>query len=384
MKAVLLAAGEGSRLRPLTNRRPKPMLPVANRPILEYVIEAVAAAGIDEIVLVVGYKRPRIQTYFGDGDAWGVDIEYVRQDRQLGTAHAVGQASSRVGGDCLVLNGDRIIDPGLIERMAGPGVDAPAVAVTRVGSPTRYGVADLEDDRVVGIDEKPDRTPDSEIINAGVYRFSPAVFEAIERTQPSAAGEITLPATIETLAEDTAVTAVRYRGLWMDVSQLWDLLSANDALLDRRACPSAGEIDATASVSERSCIAEGATVGPNATLKSATTLGPNAAVEANAVLSNAVVMADATIADGAVLRDCIVAENATVGPNATVTGGETRVVVRGTVYEGVRLGGVIGDNTTLGGNVTLRAGSVVGDDVTIADSAVIEGRIAPDTEVHRG
>ena len=384
MKAAILAAGEGNRLQPLTNRRPKPMLPVANRPILEYVIDAVAAAGIDEIVLIVGYKRPRIQTYFGDGDEWGVDIEYVRQDRQLGTGHAVEQVRSRVTGDFLVLNGDRIIEPEVVERLASETVHAPAVAVTRVDAPTRYGVAELDGDRIVGIAEKPDRTPTSEIINAGVYRFSPAVFEAIERTQPSAAGEITLPATIETLADDAEVTAVQYRGLWMDVSQLWDLLSANDILLDRQACPSGGEIDATASVSERSCTAEGSTVEPNATIKRATTLGPNVTVEANAVLSNTIVMGDATIGDGAVLRDCIVAENATVGPNATVTGGETQVVVRGTVYEDVRLGGVIGDNTTLGGNVTLRAGSVVGDDVTIADSAVIEGRIAPDTEVRRG
>ena len=384
MKAAILAAGEGNRLQPLTNRRPKPMLPVANRPILEYVIEAVAAAGIDEIVLIVGYERTRIQTYFGDGDEWGVDIEYARQDPQLGTGHAVEQIRSLVSDDFLVLNGDRIIEPELIEGLASDTVSAPAVGVTRVESPARYGVVELDGDRVAGIDEKPDREPSSEIINAGVYRFAPAVFEAIDRTQPSAAGEITLPATIETLAAETEVTAVRYRGLWMDISQLWDLLSANDVLLDRKACPSAGSVDTTASVSDRSCTADGSTVGPNATLKSGTTLGPNVTVEANAVLSNTVVMGDATIGDGAVLRDCIVAENATIGPNTTVTGGETRVIVQGTVYEDVRLGGVVGDNTTVGGNVTLRAGSVVGDGVTIGDSAVIEGRIPPNTEVRRG
>ena len=384
MKAAILAAGEGNRLQPLTNRRPKPMLPVANRPILEYVIEAVAAAGIDEIVLIVGYERTRIQTYFGDGDEWGVDIEYARQDPQLGTGHAVEQIQSLVNEDFLVLNGDRIIDPELIEGLASDTVSAPAVGVTRVESPARYGVVELDGDRVAGIDEKPDREPSSEIINAGVYRFAPDVFEAIGRTQPSAAGEITLPATIETLAADTEVTAVRYRGLWMDISQLWDLLSANDVLLDQKACPSAGNVDTTASVADRACTAAGSTVGANSTLKSGTTLGPNVTVEANAVLSNTVVMQDATIGDGAVLRDCIVSENATIGPNTTVTGGETQVIVQGTVYEDVRLGGVVGDNTTVGGNVTLRAGSVVGDGVTIEDSAVIEGRIPPNTEVRRG
>ena len=107
MKAVILAAGEGRRLDPLTNRRPKPMVPVRNQPLLEYVIEAVSAAGIDEIVLVVGYKRDRIQQHFGDGDDWGVTIEYVVQEKQLGTGHAVLQAEAVIDGDFLVLNGDR-------------------------------------------------------------------------------------------------------------------------------------------------------------------------------------------------------------------------------------------------------------------------------------
>ena len=109
--AVILAAGEGRRLEPLTNRRPKPMMPVANRPLLEHVIDSVVAAGIDRIVLVVGYKQERIRNHFRDGNDWGVTIEYVEQSTQLGTGHAVLQAEPVVDGPFVVLNGDRIVDP---------------------------------------------------------------------------------------------------------------------------------------------------------------------------------------------------------------------------------------------------------------------------------
>ncbi|MCY4732542.1 NTP transferase domain-containing protein [Natronomonas gomsonensis] len=384
MKVAILAAGEGNRLRPLTNRRPKPMLPVANRPILEYVIEAVAEAGIEEIVLIVGYEHDRIQTHFGDGDAWGVDIEYVRQTPQLGTGHAVQQVKAAMDGEFLVCNGDRIIDSKLIERAVADSTAAPAVAVTRVSTPGRYGVVDIDGDHIVGIDEKPEAEPTSEIINAGVYRFSPDVFDAIERTDPAPSGELTLPGTIETLAGETAVTPIRYRGLWMDVSQLWDLLSANDVVLDRHDCPSGGDVDPTAAVAERVCTNRDSAVGPNATLRGGTTLGANVTVEANAVVANSVVMQDATIGAGAVLTDCIVGENATIGANTTVAGGHARVIVEGTVYDDVRLGGVVGDNAEVGGNVTIEAGSVVGDNVEVADSAVIDGRIDPNTVIERG
>ncbi|MFC6988742.1 sugar phosphate nucleotidyltransferase [Haloplanus sp. GCM10025708] len=126
MKAIIMAAGEGRRLEPLTNRRPKPMIPVGNQPVLEYVVEAVADAGIDDIVLVVGYKRDRIQTYFGDGNDWGVDVSYAVQEKQLGTGHAVLQAEPHVDGAFVVLNGDRIIEPGVVEQV----IDAPARRAT--------------------------------------------------------------------------------------------------------------------------------------------------------------------------------------------------------------------------------------------------------------
>ena len=231
VSAVILAAGEGRRLEPLTNRRPKPMVPVANRPLLEHVLEAVVAAGIDHVVFVVGYRQERIRNHFGDGDAWGIDVEYVEQSTQLGTGHAVLQAEPAVDGPFVVLNGDRIVDQPIVTTVCDRAAsgETPTVAVTRVDNPQAYGVVTLEGDRVVAIDEKPDVPVETGRINAGVYGFSPAIFEAIRET--TTAGELTITATLNDVASAAGVYAVSYDGRWLDVSNLWDLLAVNAALI---------------------------------------------------------------------------------------------------------------------------------------------------------
>lgn len=199
--AVVLAAGEGRRLAPLTNRRPKPMVLVANRPILEYVVSAIADAGIDRILLVVGYRQERIRNHFGDD--WDVDIEYVVQETQLGTAHAVLQAESAVDGPFLVLNGDHIVNSSVVERVrdeiASDGDESgPVMSVARTERPSDYGVVSLEGDYVVDITEKPTGPVRSELINAGIYGFDPSIFDAIRKT-PTEAGEMAITTTRRSL-----------------------------------------------------------------------------------------------------------------------------------------------------------------------------------------
>ncbi len=387
MKAVVLAAGEGRRLEPLTNRRPKPMLPVANRPLLEHVVEAVAEAGIDEIVLVVGYKRDRIQTHFGDGNEWGVSIEYVVQDKQLGTAHAVAQAESLVDDDFLVLNGDRLIGSDLVARLAEThrDGDGAVVAVTRSTEPSEYGVVELEGDRVVEILEKPRETP-SDLINAGVYGFDPSVFDVIREIEPDANGEYTITTTIQRLIEGESVRALRYDGMWIDVSYLWDLVYVSGDVIDRYGRDSADSavVEDGASVADGVYLGPSARIGANSTIRRGTTVGNNVTIGSNVVLENAVVFADAVVEDGAVLRDCVVASNATVGANVTVDGGDADVVVGETVHRDVTLGAVVGDNATIGAGSVLESGTVVGDDATVGAGTAVSGRISPGTEVQRG
>ncbi|SER82158.1 sugar phosphate nucleotidyltransferase [Natrinema salaciae] len=383
VSAVVLAAGEGRRLEPLTNRRPKPMVPVSNRPILEYVVSAIADAGLERIVLVVGYQQERIRNYFGDGDDWGIDIEYVVQENQLGTAHAIAQAESAVTGSFLVLNGDRLVEASLVEQVRDEvgTSDGPVMAVTRSDHASDYGVVSMDGERVTEISEKPREPITSEVINAGVYGFDESVFDAIRAT-PTEGGELAITATLERIAEKRSIRAVRYRGLWQDVSHLWDLLEINAAVIDE-----VDEDDSTLhhdAVASDTAIGDDVTLGRNATIGGGTAIGDNVTIEANAVLSNAVVFSDAVIEAGAVVRDAIVAGNARIGANATIAGGSTTVVVEGEVHEDVDLGGVVGDNATVGSGVTAAPGTVVGDGATVDHGVSVDGRIEPDAIVRRG
>jgi len=386
MKAVILAAGEGRRLEPLTEVRPKPMLPVANKPLLEYVVEAAAEAGVDEIVLVVGYKRERIQSHFGDGDDWDVDIDYAVQSKQLGTGHAILQAESRVDGPFLVLNGDRILEPAIIERVLDwePTDDA-LLAVTHSNQPSDYGVVEVAGERVQAITEKPPRfATATDIINAGVYRFGDDVFDVLRKTETD--GELTVTAALQGLVDDDRVRAIPYDGFWLDVSYLWDYLEVNAEVLDRFGAA----VSPTADVHPSCVLADDVAVGadtaiqPNASVLPGTSLGDNVLVEPNAVIANSVVLSDATVEAGAVLRDCIVGENATIGPGSTVEGGPAAVAVERALHEDVRLGGVVGDNASFGGNVTVVPGTVVGTGAVVDGGSVLRGRVPSGAEVRRG
>jgi glucose-1-phosphate thymidylyltransferase len=386
MKAVILAAGEGRRLEPLTETRPKPMLPVANRPLLEHVVESVVAAGIEEVVLVVGYKRERIQSHFGDGDDWGIDIEYAVQNKQLGTGHAVLQAERSIEGTFVVLNGDRIIDPSVVERAVDADDDGETLlAVTRTDDPSGLGVVETDGDHATGIVEKPPQHEiTSEVVNAGVYRFEPGVFDVIRDTETT--GELAITATLNRLAAAGDVRVLRYRGAWLDVSYLWDLLSVNASLLNGgpRDVPGTARVGKNAVVTDGVAVGSDARVGASATVLSGTAIGENVRIGPNAVLDNAVVLSDATVGAGVVLRDCVVGENARVGPNTTVVGGPADVVVDGTVYEDVRLGGIVGDNARLGGAVAVHPGAVIGNRTTVEEAVAVDGRVPSGAEVRRG
>ena len=385
--AVILAAGEGRRLEPLTNRRPKPMIPVANRPLLEYIVEAVAEAGLDQITLVVGYRHERIRNHFGDGDDWGVTIEYVEQSTQLGTGHAVLQAEPTVDGPFVVLNGDRIVDPELVERVADAARSEthPTMAVTTSEEPRGYGVVTFDGDHVTGIDEKPEGLVETNRINAGVYGFSPEIFDAIRGTETN--GELALTATLDALADGTGgVRSLTYTGRWLDVSNLWDLLSVNAGLIntDVTTLHESRPDDTVGHVADDVVLADSARVGPTVTIGGNTAIGQNVTLEANAVVENAIIFPDAVIGAGAVVRDAVVANNARIGPNVTVEGTSATIVVEDTVHHDIELGGVIGDNATIGAGATLTTGAVVGDDVDTDAGVTIDSRVAAGATVRRG
>jgi glucose-1-phosphate thymidylyltransferase len=390
MKAVVLAAGKGERLWPLTENRPKPMIPAGNKPILEHILDALEQAGIGEVVLVVGSNRERVQDYFGDGHDRGIELSYVVQEQQLGTGHALLQAEPLVGDSFLTLNGDRIIEAAVIESVweYHESTGEPVLGVTRVDDPSRYGVVDLDGHTVTSIQEQPH--PDlvtSNFINAGVYAFTPEIFSAIRQIESH--GEQALTDALTPFIEDKQLQAVRYRGLWLDVSEPWDLLAVNDALISHHQPPHQHSQD-TNSVAESAVVGDAAVLGddvrlhPQAAVLQSVTVGDNVSVGAGAVVENAILLRDVTIEAGAVVTDCIVVANTTIGPNTTIDGGDTDIVLNSTVYENVSFGALIGDNVDVGGNVTITPGAIIGNNATIGGATHISSRIADGSHVQRG
>ncbi len=388
---VVLAAGEGTRLRPLTHNRPKTMLPAADRPILEHVLDTLVNAGIDRLCLVVGYQRDRVQEYFGHAYR-DVPITYAIQEKQLGSGHALQQAAGHVDGPMLVLNGDRVIDERIVTDVLDGFDGTPTLAALEHPSPSQYGAVRIDGDRLVELVERPDHD-DYRLINAGVYAFDDTVFDAVERT-PRQSGELGLPDIIETLMDDGTVRAVHTNGLWVDSTYPWDLLFLARELLARgrvaqperetgvwvadsaRVHPDA-TLQPPAVVAPDSELAAGAVVGPNVSV------GRNVTVGANATLSNTLVDADTRIGPGTTLLDCVVGSDVTVGAGTTVSGGPGDVRVGDVVYENQRLGAVLADRVTVGGASTFSPGTLVGAGTRISAGVHVSGTVSDDVEVVR-
>ena len=190
MRAVILTAGEGTRMRPLTLTRPKTMLPVGGKPLLEYNVEALRDAGIKNITMVVGYQKESVEEHFKNGSDFGVNIDYVTQEERLGTAHAIGQVADTMNKDdeaIIVTNGDIILENKLIKNLINRYNESQAQSIlvlTKVDDPSSFGVVKLEGDYIKDIIEKPPiEDAPSDLINAGIYLFDINIFKAIKLTE---------------------------------------------------------------------------------------------------------------------------------------------------------------------------------------------------------
>lgn len=399
--AVVLAAGEGKRLRPLTKNRPKPMLPVANRPILEYVLDELVDAGLRDLHLVVGYKRDRVQEYFGSTYR-RASITYHIQGKQLGSGHALLQARSAIDSDFLVVNGDQLASQDIIDDVleAHTVKDVATLGVMESDRIGQYGAVILSNDHVTQITERPH--PDEQgLLNAGVYVFAPSTFaeiEAMSRQQ----GELSLPGAIDTLIEDgTSIRGVRTVGFWRDATFPWDLLALNEELLTHGDRPDAGlerdrstaespekhsrsatvtiddeaRVHETAVVRSPVVIGSDCTVGANAVVGPNVALGRNATVDAGAGIRNSVLDQDTQIGMNATLIDTVTGQAAVIGPGTTIPGGRSDIPVDDRVYQNRRLGAVVADRAELAGGCTVDTGSLIGPDVKAVVGCSISGEI---------
>jgi glucose-1-phosphate thymidylyltransferase len=263
MKGLILSGGRGTRLRPLTYTSAKQLVPVANKPVLFYAIESLAAAGIRDIGMVVGDTQAEIRAAVGDGSRWNVQITYIEQDAPRGLAHAVLISEPFIGNDPFVVYlGDNLLNKGINGFVDEFVTAAPAaqILLTRVPDPQMFGVAELANGRVVRLVEKP-KEPKSDLALVGVYMFSPAVFDSVKRIKPSFRNELEITDAIQDLIDrGLDVRPHLVDGWWKDTGKLEDMLEANRLILDTIVRRVDGCVDAESRVEGKVLIEAGAIV----------------------------------------------------------------------------------------------------------------------------
>lgn len=335
MKGVILAGGTGSRLRPITHTGPKQLVPVANKPVIEYAIKDLKEAGITDIGVILGNKgREEIQELLDDGSEYGVDITYIVQGNPLGLAHAAGCAKDFVGDDEFVMFlGDNILKESigdLVESFEAGDYGA-GIALQRVDTPEQYGIVDVDaDGNVTRFIEKPNEPP-TNLALIGIYVFSPTVFDAIEELEPSWRGELEITDSIQYLLDEGyAIDSHIVEGWWKDTGKPEDILEANRLVLEDKHLACKGTVEDGVKITGRVELAESATIKEGAVIRGpvsiaegtniepGTYIGPYTSIGANSTLrgvhvENSVIIGDSEISTSGRIVDSLLGRGATVG-----------------------------------------------------------------------
>ncbi len=399
MKAVILAAGEGSRMRPLTYTRPKVMLPIANRPILEHLLIEAIAAGIKEFIFVVGYHDEAVLGYFGDGSKWHVQIDYVKQRKQLGTADAVRMVSELTTGSFLLMNGDMSIGRSDIKIMAAR--KETTLAAIEVSDTRDLGAVEVNKGFVVRIYEKAENPP-TRLANAGLYLLTPDIFDAISRTEKSPRGEYELTDSLTLLMEAGRKVACQTIGQWLDISYPWDLLTANETLMANLKTENSGEVEAnvvmkgTVAIGKNTVVRSGSyiigpviigencDIGPNCYIRPYTAIGNDCHIGNAVEVKNCIVMKGTNLPHHNYVGDSVIGEACNFGAGTKVANlrMDKKVVRVEDVDTGLRkLGAIIGDRVETGINASINVGSMIGDHAFIGPGAVASGVMAPESRI---
>jgi UDP-N-acetylglucosamine diphosphorylase / glucose-1-phosphate thymidylyltransferase / UDP-N-acetylgalactosamine diphosphorylase / glucosamine-1-phosphate N-acetyltransferase / galactosamine-1-phosphate N-acetyltransferase len=387
LKAVVLAAGEGTRLRPFTMSRPKGMISVGNRPILEYVIEALVQNDVKDIVMVVGYRRDTILSHFEDGKRFGAHITYVAQDKQLGTAHALSLASTAVkDSDFLVVAGDNLIDPRSVADLKEKK-DGPSIVVTQSEEPSKYGVAMVEEGRVVDLVEKPQQSIGN-IINTGMYYFTPDMLKIFK--QEATAGERGITQALKPLLGSIKVSAVQTTGKWIDAVYPWDLIAVNAAALEfhgqgiegtvESGVTLKGPVDIGAGTRIRSgcyiegpvSIGEGCDIGPNVTILPSTSIGDGVQIEPFTYIAHSLIMDNVRIGSHSHLSHSVLDDGVRSRAGLFASSGPAYARVDKELFPLVDVGALIGQDSTFGSRVVVTPGKIIGAGCKIADGVKID------------
>jgi UDP-N-acetylglucosamine diphosphorylase / glucose-1-phosphate thymidylyltransferase / UDP-N-acetylgalactosamine diphosphorylase / glucosamine-1-phosphate N-acetyltransferase / galactosamine-1-phosphate N-acetyltransferase len=383
MKAVVLVAGKGTRMEPLTSDCSKVMLQVANKPILEHILNSAIEAGIEGFIFITGYLEEQIREYFGDGSRWGVSIEYVRQKEQLGTANAIGCAKGYVNGAFLVLNGDMLIGQEDLKTLASRTEEA-VICVKEVENPSDFGVLETENDRVVRIIEKP-KNPPTNLANAGVYLFRESIFDLIDRTRASVRNEFEITDSLQMLIDSGAVVGYSpLEGRWIDIGYPWDLLKANEYLLKGLQGRCEGTVEPYTTIKGEVVLGKGTLIrsgsyiegpviigencdiGPNCFIRPSTAIGNHVRIGNAVEIKNTIIMENTHVGHLSYAGDSVIGRRCNFGAGTKIAnlrhdGKNIKVMLKGRILDSGRrkLGVIMGDDVHTGINTSINIGVIV-------------------------
>ena len=412
MKAVLLAAGKGKRLRPITATRPKPLIPIAGKPLLEHTILSLKKAGINSILLIVGYKQEMIKEYFKDGiENFGVDIDYITQTEHLGTAHAAKYAMEFVGNDdFLLMYGDILVDgkvfKNLIEefRLFKPeGI----ISLIKVKNPEEFGIITLNKDGFVEkIIEKPSKGSDlGNLANAGIFIFSPLIFKAIQETKKSIRGEYEFTDSMELLISQLGgkIKGHILEGFWSDIGLPWQVLDANAHILEKMTYKKKGIIEKNVYIEDNVYIGENTLVRAGSYIKGPcfigkdSLIGPNAFIRPHSFIGdkchigmseikNSIILSNSNVPHFNYVGDSIICEDVNLGAGTKVSNlrfdnKSIKMNINGKSITSNRrkLGVIIGANSQTGINTSIMCGKIVGENSIIGAHTVINEDVPPNS-----
>ncbi len=386
-------------MRPLTYTRPKVMLPIANKPILEHLLIEAVNAGIREFVFIVGYHDEQVRGYFGNGDKWGVSIDYCNQRKQLGTADALKMVEGLIDGNFLMINGDIVVSQKDISSLASN--NRSTLGVIEVEDTEDLGLVELKEGEVVHIYEKVEKPP-SHMANAGLYLFTPDIFAAVCQTSKSPRGEYEITDSLQLMIDQGHHVSYHRIGYWLDLSYPWDLLPANERLLALIKGQNMGEVEENVVIKGAVSIGKGTLVrsgsyiigpviigqdceiGPNCYIRPHTAIGDSCHIGSAVEVKNSIIMSGSKIPHHNYVGDSVIGEGCNLGAGTKIANlrldkKEIWVADRNTKRR--KLGAIIGDRVETGINACINVGSMIGNNTHIGPGAVVSGVISPDSRV---
>lgn len=414
MKAVILVAGSGKRLRPLTYTRPKPMIPIAGKPLLQIILELLKEnAGISDIFLIVGHEQEQISGYFQDGSQFGLNIQYITQEEQLGTGHAALCAKGAIQSESfLLMNGDILISGKVLTGLIKKHESLPQsslISIIKAPDPSIYGIVkfDKDSEDAIKIIEKPkaEEISDDPWTNAGLYIFNQKIFDAIQKTSKSPRGEIEITDSIQILInQGESIKIHKIEDYWLDLGKPWDLLDANRYLLNQIEPKMQGTVEENVKIIGKVGIGKGTIVrsgsylvgplfigensdlGPNCYIRDSCSIGNNVRIGNACEIKNSIIFDHSTIPHLSYVGDSVIGSHVNLGAG-TITANlrfdkkTVQVLIKGERMDSGRrkMGTMIGDFSQTGIGATIMPGVKIGPHSIVGSNATVFEDVPPNS-----